>query len=137
MAIKYSQNNEADLIDAYFSEDRTWGVFADLGCNDMVTLSNTYHLLRRGWAGLLVEASPKAIDRLYGNVLPYRKQVYIFEGAIGDHNGEIEFYESGELLGQNDVSLVSSTKEDELKRWESIKMSFEKIKVQSYTWDYI
>ena len=125
----YSQNNEEKIITDYFQMSSA--TFLDLGANDGITLSNTYRLYEMGWGGYCVEASPIAFKRLLENQ-PNSKCI---EGAIGSYDGAIMFNESGELLGVGDTSLVSSTKVEETKRWESVNMLFNVITVRCMTFE--
>ena len=127
--MNYSQNNEQEIIINLFKGKRN-GTFCDIGSNDGVTLSNTFALANNyGWTGLLVEASPKAYERLLKNYELIDRDFDLQNVAIGKEDGELVFYESGELLKKGDVALVSSGVESELERWESIYMSFEKMTV--------
>jgi FkbM family methyltransferase len=126
----YSQSNEQEIILNYFGDFT--GIFLDIGANDGITLSNTYALVQKGWAGTLVEASPKAYERLI-KIHPSNYNLVLLNVAVGAEDGEIEFYESGELLGKGDVALVSSTKIEETERWKSLNMPFEKITVPVVT----
>jgi FkbM family methyltransferase len=128
----HSQNNEEKFILDYFGGFK--GTFLDIGANDGKTLSNSYALVERQWTGVCVEASPKAWDRLHklhgwqtGN------GIQLINVAVGSYDGEIELNESGELLGTGDVALVSSTRQDEMDRWVSLKMPFEKVTVPVVT----
>lgn len=125
----YSQNNEQGIILNYFGD--FVGTYLDLGANDGITLSNTYALYKNGWNGVCVEASPKAYQRLLENQ-PNSK---CLEVAIGSYDGEIILNESGELLGNGDTSLVSSTKPEEMKRWSSLNMAFKPINVRCITFN--
>lgn len=124
--MNYSQNNEQFEILSYFGEHI--GTFLDCGANDGKTLSNSYALVERNWSGTLVECSPKAYERLYalhGN----NPKLTCLEMAIGKEAGTLTLNESGELLGVGDVALVSSFKESEVARWESLNMSFTAVEV--------
>lgn len=126
----YSQNNEQQIILDFFKDFK--GTFLDIGANDGITLSNTYALVLGGWRGLLVEASPRAYGRLLEN-MPFENDLTIINVAVGSYDGEIVLHESGELLGKGDVALVSSTKQDEVHRWDSLKIPFEDRKVSCVT----
>lgn len=128
----YSQNDEEKFILEYFNGSK--GVFMDIGANDGKTLSNSYALVERAWAGVCVEASPKAWERLRS--LHGRQNgngVQLINVAVGSYDGNIDFNESGELLGSGDIALVSSTRQDEMDRWVSLKMPFEKVTVPVVT----
>ncbi len=127
--MNYSQNNEQDIIINLFKGKEN-GTFCDIGSNDGVTLSNTFALaLNYDWDGLLVEASPKAYERMLKNYSEIDAVIDFQNVAIGKEDGYLEFYESGELLGKGDVSLVSSGVKSELDRWTSLNMPFTKMKV--------
>lgn len=128
----YSQNDEQERILNHFYNKK--GRFLDIGANDGVTISNTYALSENGWSGCLVEASPNAFKRLlktYDN----KPGFFLYQMAVGSYDGEIVLHESGELLGGGDIALVSSTKEDELKRWETLKMPFTPVTVPCVTFE--
>lgn len=122
-----SQNNEEQIILDYFKEEI--GVVLDIGANDGKTLSNSFAVICKGWSALLVEASPKAFERLKQTHDVPDREIQLLNVAVGSHNGTIEFNESGSLLGTGDISLVSSTRQDEVERWASLKIPFEKITV--------
>src|SRR6187401_1248386 len=112
--MNYSQNNEQEIIINLFKGKQS-GTFLDIGANDGVTLSNTFALANDyGWTGLLVEASPKAYERLIKNYELMDRDFDFQNVAIGAREGFLEFYESGELLGKGDTSLVSSGVKSEL-----------------------
>lgn len=126
----YSQNNEQSIILDFFKDFK--GTFLDIGANDGKTLSNTYALVLGGWSGLLVEASPTAYGRLLEN-MPFENDLTMLNVAVGSYDGEIILHESGELLGKGDVALVSSTREDEVHRWDSLNIPFVDKKVTCVT----
>lgn len=126
-----SQNDEEKFILDYFGNFR--GVLADIGANDGITLSNSYTLIESGWTGLLVEASPKAFERLIETHNIPDREVQLLNVAVGSYDGVIEFNESGQLLGTGDIALVSSTRQDEMDRWVSLNMPFEKMIVPVIT----
>jgi len=131
--MRHSQNNEEDIILNLFKLKRN-GTFLDIGANDGVTLSNTFALANNyGWTGLLVEASPKAYERLLKNYELINGQIDFQNVAIGKEDGFLDFYESGELLNKGDVALVSSGVKSELDRWASLNMPFEKLSVTMTT----
>jgi len=127
--MNYSQSNEQEIIINLFKGKRD-GTFLDIGANDGVTLSNTFALANNyGWTGLLVEASPKAYERLLKNYELIDRDIDFQNVAIGKEDGVLEFWESGELLGKGDVGLVSSGVLFELNRWKTLDMKFEKLSV--------
>lgn len=125
----YSQNNEEEIIRNYFNSSLV--SYLDIGANDGKTLSNSYAFYLAGSEGVCVEASPKAFGLLQKN----QPNSILINSAVGTYDGNITLYESGELLGNGDTSLVSSTVESELKRWDNINMPFEPILVKCITFD--
>ena len=106
----YSQNNEEQLILDYFGPVFK-GTCLDLGANDGVTLSNTRACIERGWKGVMVDASTDMCEKLR------RFDVEVHNVAMGNGNGFLTFYESGEHLGKGDRSLVSTIVPSEMDRW--------------------
>jgi FkbM family methyltransferase len=125
----YSQNNEEEIIRNYFNSSLV--SYLDIGSNDGKTLSNSYAFYLAGSEGICVEASPKAFKLLQNN----QPDSILINAAVGTYDGEIILYESGELLGCGDVSLVSSTYTNELDRWKPIDIKFEPISVRCITFD--
>ncbi len=123
----FSQNNEQEVILKYF--EGSDGKFLDIGANDGITLSNTRALLEYGWEGVCVEPSQEAFNRLVVSSSAYK--CTSFNVAIGTHNGEVEFNEMGDHLGEGDVSLLSTVLTPE-KKWS--KVPFKKTKVSMWTY---
>ena len=123
----YAQNGEDIIIQKYFGN--YIGKFLSIGENDGITFSNVRAFAEMGWTGLLVEASPTAYERMLKNYELIDRDFDFQNVAIGKDDGVLEFYESGELLGKGDVSLVSSGVRSELDRWTSLNIPFHKIKV--------
>lgn len=124
----YSQNQEEKYILEFFG--KKVGNLLEIGANDGITYSNTRALIRNNWFADLVEPSPNAFKKLkilYDN----NDRVSLFNAAITNEVGEIEFYESGPLVSHFDSALVSTAKKEEVKRW--FKVNFETIKVKSIT----
>lgn len=61
--MNYSQNNEQEVILAFFKEQK--GRFLDIGAHDGKSLSNTRALAERGWHGVLVEPNPVHFIKLW------------------------------------------------------------------------
>jgi FkbM family methyltransferase len=126
----YSQNREEEVILNYFGEQT--GAFLDLGCNDCKTFSNTRALAERGWKGVLVDPSPKAIERckqLYNG----HKGFYIYPFAISAHNGKAMLQESGALCTTQDIGLVSTFHASEMERFKR-SVSYEPVEVKTFKW---
>ena len=106
----YSQNNEEQIILDHFGPVFK-GTCLDLGANDGETLSNTRACIERGWKGVMVDASTDMCEKLR------RFDVEVHNVAMGNGNGFLTFYESGEHLGKGDRSLVSTIVPAEMDRW--------------------
>lgn len=128
----YSQNAEEEVILRYFGDFK--GTFIDIGANDGVTLSNTRALAERDWCGVLVEPSPTAFRRLkqlYGSAK--KGCFYLYEVALGNHNGPSTLHDSGTLLKTGDTSLVSTLVEEEKKRFQAV-LTYEPVAVKTFRW---
>lgn len=126
----FSQNGEQRVILDYFKDKK--GTVLDLGANDGIILSNSYALIQSGWAGVLVEASPVVFKTLEYNH-QNSADVFLYNFAISDQEGEIEFYESGTHLKQGDLSLLSTIKPAEMERWKGTDTVFTPKKVPAIT----
>lgn len=124
----YSQNDEESIILDFF-KDYEPGTLLDLGANDGKTLSNSLALIELGWKGTLVEASPSVYPRLV-ELHESRDYIDLINMAVGKENGFGKFFESGELLGKGDISLVSSLKAEEKIRWSGLNTNFKEIDVE-------
>ena len=123
--MRYSQNNEQDIILQYFGSRK--GFFLDIGANDGQTLSNTYALQLQEWKGVLIEPSEEAF-----NHIKVRYGVQKFNVAIGTEDGHCTFHEMGNHLNAGDVSLLSTIKKTELKRWPGVEFKERMTEVWTY-----
>ncbi len=124
--MKYSQNNEQEVILDYFKDFK--GTFLDLGSNDGQTFSNTRALAERGWRGVCVEPSPTAFAKL--KELYKGTEVYCYNFAIGVVNDKVNLLDMSSHIGNGDTSLLSTLKQEETQRWKGTK--FEPVEVQCY-----
>lgn len=124
----YSQNKEQEVIVNYFKDFK--GTFLSIGENDGQTLSNTRGLAELGWCGVMVEPSPKAFHKLK-QLYDIEKKgcFYLYNFAIGTHNGVMKFFDSGTHLNQGDVGLLSTADESELKRFPGTQYDEIEVKV--------
>ena len=128
--MSYSQNYEEQAILEYFGD--YVGTFLDVGCNDCLTFSNTRALALRGWKGVFIDPSPKAMERcktLYNG----HKGYYFYEVAISDHNGKGILQESGPLCSAADVGLVSTFHQEEMTRFNKT-VKYEPAEVKTFKW---
>lgn len=128
----YSQNAEQAAILNYFGEFK--GSFLSIGENDGQTLSNVRALAESGWCGVMVEPAPIAfakLKQLYGDTK--KGCFYLYDCAIGLHNGKTTLHDSGSLLKTGDTSLVSTIVEEETKRFSSV-LSYTPVEVNVFKW---
>lgn len=126
----HSQNNEEKYILEYFGN--YVGTFLDLGCNDCLTFSNTRALALKGWRGIFVDPSPKAMERcktLYNGYKGY----YFYPVAVSSHNGKAMLHESGPLCTAADIGLVSTFHQAEVDRFKRT-VKYEPIEVKTFKW---
>jgi FkbM family methyltransferase len=126
----HSQNLEEQYILNYFGD--YVGTFLDLGCNDCITFSNTRALALKGWKGVFVDPSKKAMDRckvLYNG----HKGYYFYPVAVSNHNGKAILQESGPLCSAEDVALVSTFHQSEMERFKRT-VQYEPVEVTTYKW---
>ena len=109
----YSQNNEDHIIKNYFGN--YVGTLLDIGANDGITLSNSRLLIENGWQGVLVEPSANCVAKL--QQLYINTNIQVLPYAVSNYVGKAKFWESGKHLSAKDHSLISTIKENELKRW--------------------
>lgn len=105
---QYSQNNE-DLIIENFFKSYT-GRYLDIGAYDGTSGSNTFQLLKKGWAGVVVEASPEAFSRLTHNYRDFDKVTMVNKALVPNYwTKELPFYEPMRLVdGKLYATSVSS-----------------------------
>jgi FkbM family methyltransferase len=126
----YSQTTEQPVILNYFKDFK--GTFIDIGANDGVTFSNTYALYLKAWSGVYVEASPKAFAKLTKNIVK-DDLVEFHQLALGKQNGGLILNESGPLVTKEDVALVSTFHQSEMKRFEKV-VTYNHVPVECYDW---
>jgi len=73
--------NERGLISEFLGSPP--GTFVEVGANDPISLSQTYHLERFGWAGILIEPLRECAERLRSV-----KRAQVFEVAAGGPEDE-------------------------------------------------
>lgn len=129
--MKYSQNNEQQIIADYFGG--YVGRFADIGANDGISLSNTYALALAGWWGLWIEPGPQAFRRLEANVRDLNGQPVPV--AISDSYGMLTLLESDAHHGDN-IGLLSTTNPAEVARWKGTQ-KFTPVEVLGVPWEHV
>lgn len=126
----YSQNSEEQIIVDFFKD--TKGNLLDLGANDGETFSNSLRLIQKGWCADLIEASPSTFKKLK-KLHEFNENVRCHNLAVSNVTGKVKFYESGTLLGGEDMSLVSTLDKRECLRWPDV--DFTEIEVESLTFN--
>lgn len=130
--MSYSQNKEDVLILHHFNG--FVGRMLEIGANDGQTLSNSKLFIEMGWQAVLVEPSPKCVEKII-KLHKDDKRVQWAELAIGEETQVMEFHESGPILpGKADEALVSTLIPAERKRWEPLKTKWKQYSVDVYSW---
>ena len=130
--MNYSQSGEQEVILNYF-KDYESGTFLSVGENDGQTLSNVRALALTGkFCGTMIEPSPKAFFKLKQLYNETKGCFYLYNFALGSHNGTIKFFDSGTHLNKGDVALLSTANESELKRFPGTQ--YEEIEVKVFRW---
>lgn len=129
----HSQNREEEIVLNYFKNHQPI-TFCSIGENDGETLSNVRALALTGRScGVMIEPSPRAFQRLKKLYEGSTKGCfYLYDFAIGNHNGTLKFWESDTHLNKGDVGLLSTADEKELKRFPGTK--YNEIEVKVYRW---
>jgi len=128
---RYSQNLEQDVILDYF-KDSGKITFISIGENDGITFSNVRALAELGNKGIMVEPSPKAFEKLKA-LYDGHKGFYLYNYALGSHNGKAMLQESGPLCSSNDVGLVSTFHTHEMDRFKST-VAYQPTEVKIFKW---
>lgn len=76
----YSSAEEDEILQVHFG-DRI-GRFLDLGGGDGKTISNTYALLHKGWAGVYVEASWRPVEAWRRNTAFAKGRAWLVHAAV-------------------------------------------------------
>jgi FkbM family methyltransferase len=84
-----------------------------------------------GWKGAYIEASPKAYRKLFFLEV---ESCYKIPVALGVKRGKMTLYESGELIGKEDVALVSTFHQSEKARFEK-SVEYHPVTVPVITWE--
>lgn len=129
-----SQNQEEKYILDYF-KDYESGTFCSIGENNGETFSNVRALALTGkFCGVMVEPSPLAFSKLKALYEKEKKGCfYLYNCAVGTHNGRAILHDSGSLLKTGDTGLVSTLVPEEKKRFESV-LTYEPVEVKVYRW---
>ena len=105
----YSQNNEEEVILKYLGNST--GIFLDIGAFDGITFSNTYELVKRGWHGVMVEASPRTFVKLQDNVKEFKNNLTLVNACIvTDEQKLVNFYDNIEATATHNLPNVEKWK---------------------------
>jgi FkbM family methyltransferase len=125
----FGQNKEDKTIADYFGIFK--GTLLSVGENDGTTFSNVFYFILRGWKADLVEPSTRAYRKLC-KLHSGRPEVHIHKIAIGAKTEESVFFDSGELEGIGDTSLVSTLNSEEIKKWPQTQFSQTTVSAYSF-----
>jgi FkbM family methyltransferase len=130
----YSQNNEDQIILDYLNNKNiVVGSVLEIGANDGKTLSNSLAFIERGWKAFLIEPNDKAYEALK-KMHEGNEKVKTYNFGIATSSGKIKYFESGQLLGTKDHSLVSCIDEAETHRWKGV-VNFKESEALFLTWE--
>ena len=106
----YSQNNEEEVILKYLGNST--GTFLDIGAFDGITFSNTYELVKHGWKGVMVEASPRTFVKLQNNVKEFKNNLTLVNACIvTDEQKLVNFYDNIEATATHNLPNVEKWKQ--------------------------
>ena len=130
----YSQNQEDTLILNHWMNNygHTKGTLLDVGANDGVILSNSLLFIEEGWSAYLLEPSKTTFSKLQ-KFHSGRKNVQCYNCGLSDETGTKLFYESGTLLNEGDIDLLSTTQQSEFNKWNG-RVTFSESIAFFYTW---
>jgi len=130
----YSQNQEDTLILNHWLNHygNAKGTLLDVGANDGVILSNSLLFIEQGWSGYLLEPSKTTFSKLQ-KLHNGRENVSCYNCGLSDETGTKLFYESGTLLNEGDIDLVSTTQQSEFNKWNG-RVTFSESVAFFYTW---
>ena len=84
----YPPIDEQRLVQQFFGKSA--GVFVDVGAHDPVINSQTRHLERLGWTGILIEPLPE-----YAQRLTRERKAQVFQVACGARSGVMPLHVAG------------------------------------------
>ena len=107
---KNSPENELELIRTFFQNKKD-GFYVDVGANDPVIGSQTYHLEQLGWLGLLIEPLAYLADLLREN-----RKAIVAQFACStpeNHNKKLQFLMAGvySTLNKNPIAIGATSNE--------------------------
>lgn len=130
----YSQNQEDTLILNHWINryGDSKGTLLDVGANDGVKLSNSLLFIEQEWSAYLLEPSKPTFSKLQ-SFHKGKKDVHCYNCGLSDETGTKLFYESGTLLNEGDIDLVSTTQLSEFHKWNG-RVTFNESVAFFYTW---
>lgn len=138
----YSQSGEQKIILNYFGdgirgagpEMRDSFRWLSCGENDGETFSNVRALALMGLSGVAIEPAETAFSKLKA-LYADRPDVQCINAAITTQDGPLDFYSSGTHLKKGDTDLLSTTRPEELARWQKSGEVFTKTTVRGITFN--
>ena len=110
--MKFSQNDEEHYILNYFNQHppRHGHKLLDIGAFDGMTFSNTHALMKQGWEGIFVEASPKMVAACQRNLKGLN--AHICQACIVHEpvTGMIPFYDNDQATATTSTAHVEKWK---------------------------
>jgi FkbM family methyltransferase len=107
---KNTAENELVLIRAFFSYKKD-GFYVEVGANDPIIGSQTYHLEQLGWHGLLIEPLPYLAE-----LLKEKRKAKVVQFACSapeNHNKKLQFLMAGvySTLNKNPIAIGANSNE--------------------------
>jgi len=130
----YSQNSEDVFLLDFWKQKfgNSKGTLLDVGANDGKTLSNSLLFIENGWKAHLFEPSNPTFQKLV-ELHKGNENVRCYNCGLSNETGMKLFYESGTLLNDGDVDLVSTTQDSEFNKWKG-RVSFTESLAFFYNW---
>ena len=95
----YSHFGEDQIVSFLFGEQKTTGLYFDVGCYHPSLFSNTFFFYERGWRGILVDANPFMINLCREE----RPEDIVLHRAIGAENGMATLYKFNDWGSSNTI----------------------------------
>jgi FkbM family methyltransferase len=137
LRFKNSSENELALVRKFFNNKQD-GFYVDVGANDPVINSQTYHLEQLGWKGLLIEPLAYLADSLRENRKAIVAQFAC--SAPENHNKKLQFLMAGvySTLNKKPIAIGANSNEyvevtcktlDSILEENNIKLGFDFISI--------
>ena len=107
----YSQFGEDELLDRIFLQKRN-GVCIEVGANDGITDSTTYHFEKKGWSCILIEPNPELCARIRQS-----RNALLIECAASNQEGNATLYVAEGAERAHGVSTICEEAQERIHRF--------------------